>query len=556
MMDEVRQPLLLAEDEDTDSDGSSSSVSRKLYSTISAAKPLLHAATCKNGKVVFKKLEGPPSDDGAEKVSEAGLTVYTRRWYVLVMFCLFNATQTAVWSTFGSIAATSEHAFGWNDGTIALLNNWGQICYVIACFVFSWMMDVKGLRAACVSSMFLVALGASVRCISVEPPTVTWTMHLGSILNGLGGPVTMAGPAVLSAVWFPTHERTTATAIGAIMSGLGNGVSFLLGPQIVPLPPANMSSSPLIESRTTVSSVTWTDQSSAVFSNNFTQQYSPDELYIEDQNRIEKERHAIQLLMYIEAAWSIGLFVIMVIYFPKKPPQPPCVSAALQRENFVDGLKQLKARPHFWILVAAYGVATGVNSCWITVLDVILKPFGITEQRAGWIGFYSVCGSIFMALAVARFADKVKRIHKWIVFVFYVICCVAYLIFSLACIEVIPSSTVLLYTTIIVGYVAITSAIPFLYELACELAYPVGEATSNGILTMVNNFTGIIFLLVLMIPNIGTMWTNWTQIGAVACCLPLLLALRERYNRLEVDERLPDMATINIEVVVPAPQDS
>lgn len=55
------------------------------------------------------------------------------------------------------------------------------------------------------------------------------TMHLGSILNGLGGPVTMAGPAVLSAVWFPTHERTTATAIGAIMSGLGNGVSFLLG---------------------------------------------------------------------------------------------------------------------------------------------------------------------------------------------------------------------------------------------------------------------------------------------------------------------------------------
>lgn len=144
MMDEVRQPLLLAEDEDTDSDGSSSSVSRKLYSTIPAAKPLLHAATCKNGKVVFKKLEGPPSDDGAEKVSEAGLTVYTRRWYVLVMFCLFNATQTAVWSTFGSIAATSEHAFGWNDGTIALLNNWGQICYVIACFVFSWMMDVKG----------------------------------------------------------------------------------------------------------------------------------------------------------------------------------------------------------------------------------------------------------------------------------------------------------------------------------------------------------------------------------------------------------------------------
>ena len=43
----------------------------------------------------------------------------------------------------------------------------------------------------------------------------------------------MSGPPLLSAVWFPPDQRTTATAISSTAPALGVAVSFLLGPAIV-----------------------------------------------------------------------------------------------------------------------------------------------------------------------------------------------------------------------------------------------------------------------------------------------------------------------------------
>lgn len=54
-------------------------------------------------------------------------------------------------------------------------------------------------------------------------------MNIGQMLNGLGGPVAMAGAPVISSVWFPSRERTTATAVGTIMASFGTGASFLIG---------------------------------------------------------------------------------------------------------------------------------------------------------------------------------------------------------------------------------------------------------------------------------------------------------------------------------------
>lgn len=54
-------------------------------------------------------------------------------------------------------------------------------------------------------------------------------MHVGQFFNGLGGPVAMAAPPILSAVWFPAKERTTATAIGTVFNYMGVAVTFVMG---------------------------------------------------------------------------------------------------------------------------------------------------------------------------------------------------------------------------------------------------------------------------------------------------------------------------------------
>ena len=61
------------------------------------------------------------------------------------------------------------------------------------------------------------------------------------------------------------------------------------------------------------------------------------------------------------------------------------------------------------------------------------------------------------------------------------------------------------YASIIVGTIGLNAAVPLIYELGCELGYPTGEGTTNTVLTIVNNLFGLIFLLVMMVPGIGTL---------------------------------------------------
>ena len=58
-------------------------------------------------------------------------------------------------------------------------------------------------------------------------------MHIGQICIGFAGPVMMAGPALLSATWFPPQQRVTSTAIAAAASYLGPAVAYLICPAIV-----------------------------------------------------------------------------------------------------------------------------------------------------------------------------------------------------------------------------------------------------------------------------------------------------------------------------------
>ena len=83
-------------------------------------------------------------DDSPDHIKHKEVIVYHRRWYILFLFCLVGFTQGGLWNTWGPIADSAEKVFGWTDGTIALMANWGPITYVIGIGFFTWLMDVKG----------------------------------------------------------------------------------------------------------------------------------------------------------------------------------------------------------------------------------------------------------------------------------------------------------------------------------------------------------------------------------------------------------------------------
>jgi hypothetical protein len=61
----------------------------------------------------------------------------------------------------------------------------------------------------------------------------SWRLYLGFFLVGLSQPLYQCTPALLSASWFPEHERTMATGVALNSNQLGIGCAFIFGTMLV-----------------------------------------------------------------------------------------------------------------------------------------------------------------------------------------------------------------------------------------------------------------------------------------------------------------------------------
>uniref|UniRef100_A0A0B7B0U3 Major facilitator superfamily (MFS) profile domain-containing protein n=1 Tax=Arion vulgaris TaxID=1028688 RepID=A0A0B7B0U3_9EUPU len=457
-------------------------------------------------------------------IPESDFKVYKRRWYILILYSVYSFTQSAVWNTWGPISRPSEEAFNWDDSMIAWMNNWGPISYVLTGLFFPWLLQVKGLRWAVLVSMLCIVAGTFLRVITLDPSTATILIHLGQFLNGVGGPISSGATPAVSATWFSPTERVTATALSTSINVFGTAVGFILGPALVPEVLSNTSTSAVHKSLL------------------FESQHSSPGLYQSNNMTAAhkfQERTDIMRYMYYVCGWSCFIFLVMVCYFPAKPPRPPCMSATIERQHYWKDLSTLATKGHFIIITLVFGVSTGVFGAWMSVLNINLNSVSVTEETAAWMGFYSTVAGCVGAVLVGRFADCFVRHIKSLVLVMYILATAALVVFSLMMVGIITCSVTKLYIATIIVNTVINTAVPLLYEMASELAHPISGGTANGFLTLFSNFCGLIFLAMFSIPHIGSMWMNWAVIGSTAVCIPMLICLKGQFNRLEMDVGIP-----------------
>eukprot|EP00042_Codosiga_hollandica_P026637 m.127234 g.127234 ORF g.127234 m.127234 type:complete len:275 (+) comp52257_c0_seq4:149-973(+) len=165
---------------------------------------------------------------------EHEVQVSATRWWMLALTAAMAFEQGWIWNTWGPIAGSVQSAFDWSNGMIALLANYGAICYLIMFIPSAWVLDVKGLRPACLFAAGLMFLATSIRCFSSQQLATTVSAHIGAFINGLAGPMVSSFPPLLSSTWFPPGQRTTATAVTTLSQYLGVAFSFVMGPQLMP----------------------------------------------------------------------------------------------------------------------------------------------------------------------------------------------------------------------------------------------------------------------------------------------------------------------------------
>ncbi|XP_067126779.1 solute carrier family 49 member 4-like [Centruroides vittatus] len=424
-------------------------------------------------------------------------------------------SKSLAWITWSTIPESAKAIFGWNDGTLALLADWGNIPFVILGIPICWFLNKRGLRLSVVLTSVLIFVATGLRCISHKTEIATPLIHVAQILNGIAGVIVTGAPSLLSSIWFPTKQRTTATSISILCNYMGVCFGFLLGPVILDtsgLPPCY--------------NETWGNLTHGC------KNYTSEQLKTFVHNHTQR----IMCLMYFECILAALVLLLICIYFPGKPPLPPTASAHLDRLDFITSFKLLRKNTNFWIISLGYAITNSTFANWISMLGVALESLNITQNESSRMATFATLIGCILSLFMARIVDLVGGYIKLTLVILWTIGCANCIVYSLVYQHYLPASLEILYPVVIIVGVLSYSPGPLYMELTSEVTYPISEGTIGVTLQTLVNFFGSIFLAIFLIPNIGTNWMNWCLIGATVIGVVLAILQKESYQRSNFDK--------------------
>jgi len=246
-------------------------------------------------------------------------------------------------------------------------------------------------------------------------------------------PFIIGAMTTIAARWFPVRERATATGLATLSLYLGPLVAMILTPALV------------------------------------------------------LRVGVVNMLWVYGVAAAIGAFVFL-LFAREHPPTPPEPGAAEERTLMFDGLKAMLRRREFIFLLAIFFIGLGLFNAVSTWIEDIVRPRRFTITQAGWLGGLMLIGGIIGAVVMPLISDKIARRKPFIVIA------LAGLIPGLVGMTFTTSYALLLASGFVFGFFLL-SAGPVGFQYAAEITRPAPEGTSNTLLLLMGQISGIIFIL-------------------------------------------------------------
>ena len=179
------------------------------------------------------------------------------------------------------------------------------------------------------------------------------------------------------------------------------------------------------------------------------------------------------------------------------------------------------------MLMVIFFIGLGVFNGVTTWIEDILRPRGFTITQAGITGGLMVIGGVVGALLLPALSDRAR------VRVPFIIVTLGAAALGLLGIAFAPNYSVLLAAAFTMGFFLL-SAGPIGFQYGAEIAYPTPEGTSNGLLLMMGQISGIILILAMdsfKDPITGSMTSSLLALVGLML-VGLLLATRLKESKL------------------------
>lgn len=374
------------------------------------------------------------------------LGLSSKRWVILLLFCLYGASNQMQYVAFSTIVREVQDYFSCSSTEVNILAAVFPVVYVVLVIPTCSLYDRIGLRNGLLIGTALNGLGSVMKLLAVWV-NVYWILAVAQVLNAFGQVLFLGLPPLLASTWFPDQERTLATALGTLSGFVGMATGMFYSPFVV-------------------------------HDNPDTQHFSQ--------------------LFGSQCVMGVGVFLGVLLFVDACPPLPPSLTANRGEPSTTDMQaivrRQLKNK-NLLLLITCFGIVNGLFTGLAAVLSQLLQPFGVSEDQTGIIAFVGILSGAANCAVVAPFVDKHRK-YKWPSVILFSI--VGFLgIITLTLMRVLTENFVVAaFVLIITIEILVLPVIPVVMELSVELTFPDPESVSSGLAVAALSFWSIIGIAV------------------------------------------------------------
>lgn len=416
------------------------------------------------------------------------IKVYKYRWVVLASFFLITAAVQIQWLTFAPIARAAHFHYSSQlvPGSLFTINFLSMVymfVFLILCIPASYIIDTYGIKIG-------ISIGALIAGISALGKGIFADNFMAVLLFQTG--LAIAQPFILNAVtavtvrWFPLRERGTAAGVAALAQYLGIIIVMVATPFLI--------------------SVSYNSKGEI----------------------LSVEGIRSMLIIYGIITFIAGLAATLLIR--ENPPTPP-TNRIIENQSFFNGIKRIFSLKDMQLLLLLFFIGLGLFNAVSTVIDSICASKGLSMEQSGLTGGILLLGGIIGALILPILSDKMRK-RK----IFLQICMFGMLP-SVAGLAFFTSFVPLLASSFFLGFF-VMSAGPLGFQYAAEVSSPAPESTSQGIILLSGQISGLIFVAQMGTEQGIRLWMLiFVAMAAVAIVLtsllresPMIITEAEKYG--------------------------
>jgi FLVCR family MFS transporter 7 len=257
---------------------------------------------------------------------------------------------------------------------------------------------------------------------------------ISQFIIAIGQPFLLNISTKVPANWFPINERSTAAGILTMAQYMGFAVPMILSPLIA-------------------------------------------------------EASGIARLLMVFAIIAIISAIISIVFTREKPAMASPGYVVASEDISISHAKSLFSNKPYMLVLLICFISIGIFNAILTLIEPILLPRGITSVQAGAVGAIFVVTGIIGAALLPIISDKLRiRVPLFVGTISILVPLFLGLTFisSFSLICVIAGFT---------GF-AIMGVAPVLFQYGSEVAYPIKEGTSLGVILLMGQISGALFVYI------------------------------------------------------------